>query len=70
MDTVRVIRIIEYIGPRDKIEKQIERSVHGTKEWGNGVIIRAVTLGTFPEIMIADNEQWMAKPEEGLPHGS
>lgn len=59
-DTVRVLRIIEYIGPRDKIEKQIAGSVHGTKECGNGVIIRAGTIGTFPEVLIHNNEQWMA----------
>jgi hypothetical protein len=50
-DIIRVIRILEYVGPRDKIEKQIAYSVHGTKDWGNGVRIRAATLGEFPEIL-------------------
>jgi hypothetical protein len=50
-DIVRVIRIIEYVEPRDKIEKQIAGSVHGVKEWGNGVRITAVTLGEYPEIL-------------------
>jgi hypothetical protein len=55
-DVVRVIRIIEYVGPRSKIEKQIERSLHGTKDHGNGVKITAVTLGEYPEIMAAAQE--------------
>lgn len=50
-DIVRVIRIIEYVGPRGKIENQIARSVHGTKDWGNGVRISAATIGEFPEIL-------------------
>ena len=32
MDIVRVLRVIEYVGPRDLIEKQIEHSIHGTKK--------------------------------------
>ena len=52
-DIVRVIRIIEYVGPRSKVEKQIKLSVHGTKDHGNGVRITAVTLGEYPEIMAA-----------------
>lgn len=51
MDTIRVLRIIEYIGPRDLVEEQIKRSIHGTKNWGNGITINVATLGTFPEIL-------------------
>lgn len=50
-DIVRVIRIIEYVGPRGKIETQIANSLHGTKDWGNGVRISAATIGEFPEII-------------------
>lgn len=50
-DIVRVVRIIEYVGPRSKIDAQIERSLHGTHDHGNGVKITAVTLGTIPEII-------------------
>ena len=52
MDIVRVLRIIEYSGPRDVVERQIERSLHGTKEFGNPPCrITAATLGTYPEIL-------------------
>jgi hypothetical protein len=50
-DIVRVIRIIQYVGPRSKMDAQIERSLHGTRDNGNGVRITAVTLGTIPEII-------------------
>ena len=50
-DIVRVIRLVEYVGPRSKIEKQIASSLHGTKDHGNGVRISAATLGEFPEIL-------------------
>jgi hypothetical protein len=51
-DIVRVIRIIEYVGPRNKIEKQVANSLHGEKDFGNGCKITAVTLGTYPEIIL------------------
>jgi hypothetical protein len=50
-DIVRVIRIIEYVGPRGKVEKQIAMSIHGTKDTGNGIRISAATIGEFPEIL-------------------
>lgn len=51
-DIIRVLRVIEYTGPRDKVEDQVARSLHGEKSWGNGVTIKAATLGTFPEILV------------------
>jgi hypothetical protein len=56
-DIVRVLRIIEYVGPRSKVEKQIGDSLHGTKDHGNGVRISAVTLGEYPEIMERANHE-------------
>lgn len=62
-DIIRVLRIVEYIGPRDQIEKQIENSIHGTKRFGIGdreCSITATTLGTFPEIL--NKEPAVVKP--------
>lgn len=56
MDIVRVLRVIEYVGPRDLIEKQIKHSIHGTKQFDNGVIINVATIGEFPEIMETKNK--------------
>jgi hypothetical protein len=54
-DTVRVLRIIEYTGPRDWVERQIELSITGIKKIpaddGRVMIIRAATIGTYPEIL-------------------
>ena len=49
-DIIRVLRLVEYVGPRRKIEQQIENSLHGTKRF-NEITIRATTIGEFPEIM-------------------
>ncbi len=50
-DIIRVLRIIEYTGPRDKVEDQVARSLHGEKRLPNGVTIKAVTVGAYPEIL-------------------
>lgn len=54
-DIVRVLRIIEYVGPRDLVEQQILGSIHGTKIFGpkNSMRITVTTLGNFPDILDA-----------------
>ena len=55
MDIVRILRVIEYTGPRDLIEDQIAKSLHGEKRveklGGRAITIRVATLGAFPEIL-------------------
>lgn len=55
MDQVRVLRIIEYTGPRDAVEEQVRRSLHGTRyglRLDNGhCVITAATLSQYPEIL-------------------
>lgn len=54
MDIIRVLRIVEFVGPRDAVEKQVAKSIHGEKTYGDRrgeVTIRAATIGTFPEIL-------------------
>ena len=50
-EIVRVFRIIEYVGPRDWVERTVQNSIHGTKNVGPGSVIKAVTIGTYPEIL-------------------
>ena len=55
-DRIRVLRIIEYEGPRDLVERTIKRSIHGEKivSTRNGeeeFIIRAASIGVFPQIL-------------------
>lgn len=60
-DIVRVIRILEYVGEREWVEMTLERSIQGTfhvpgKAKVNLNIIKAVTLGSFPEIIARSEE--------------
>ena len=56
-DIIRVIRLIQYEGPRSKVEKQVANSMHGgPKDWGNGVKITVTTLGDWPEIIARAEE--------------
>lgn len=50
-DTIRILRVIEYSGPRAAVEDQVSRSLHGEKKFNNGVVIRAATVGSYPELL-------------------
>ncbi len=56
-DRIRVLRLVEYEGPRALVDKQISMSLHGTRAWlraaGEEVRITAVTLGIYPEVIEA-----------------
>lgn len=59
-DKVRVLRIIEYVGPRKWVEDCVAGSIHGTKNFDKNSTIRGVTIGEFPEILgqvPTDNKQ-------------
>lgn len=49
-DIIRVLRVIEYVGPRSRVEETVARSIHGEKDAGRGLTIKAATIGTYPEI--------------------
>lgn len=56
MDTIRVLRVLEYVGPRDLVEEQVRKSIHGERVFFStnpqgAVTIRAATVGEFPEIV-------------------
>lgn len=59
-DTIRVLRILEYTGPREAVERQIKRSIHGERvirdgsRPGDTITIRAATIGEFPEVLMRD----------------
>ena len=63
MDNIRILRIIEYTGPREKVEDQVARSLHGEKRLPNGVTIKAATVGTYPEIIdtCISDDTWLKK---------
>ena len=55
VDIVRVLRVIEYTGPRDVVEMQVARSLHGTRYGctirGRTCLITAATVGDFPLVL-------------------
>ena len=51
-DIIRVIRILEYTGPRSWVEKTIAGNIiKGSQKFGGDKIIREAILGDFPEIV-------------------
>lgn len=50
---VRVLRVIEYVGPQSWVESQVAGSIQGERRFGpnNERIIRAATIGVYPEIL-------------------
>ena len=54
-DIVRVLRVVEYVGPRAWVEDIVARSIHGTKKCGSSFLrqdINAATIGAYPDILI------------------
>lgn len=65
-DIVRVLRVIEYVGPRAAIEEHLKNVVHGVKTFGvknntGEIEVRASTVGVTADIIE------MGKVEELLP---
>lgn len=55
-DIIRVLRLVEYVGPRGAVEEQVRKSLHGTREFGshNSFVpmrITAITIGEFGEVI-------------------
>lgn len=46
---VRVLRLIEYTGPRDWVEACVKRAVHGTHHLGTDKAITGITLTEYPD---------------------
>lgn len=50
-DVVRVLRIVEYVGPREWVETTVARAIHGRRDVDAGKSITAVTLTQYPEVL-------------------
>lgn len=64
---VRVLRIIEYVGPREWVEETVINSINGTKIVNINCMIRAATIGSYPEILspvVKDEERTYFTQEE------
>lgn len=61
-DRVRVIRVLEYEGPREWVETTLAaNAVKGTKDLGNGCVIREAIVGDFP-VVIESLEEVTVEP--------
>lgn len=65
-DIIRVLRVIEYVGPRSRVEETVSNSIHGEKHFG-GLTIRAAVIGEYPEIL--QHEIAKIDPFEKVPRG-
>ena len=50
-DLIRVLRIVEYVGPRAWVEETVAASIQGTKVISKDKKINAATIGAYPEIL-------------------
>lgn len=53
-EIVRVLRVVEYVGPRKHVEEQVAKSIHGERRISKpegDVVIRAGTVGLYPEVL-------------------
>ena len=50
-DIVRVLRVVEYVGPRKRVEEVVARSIFSSKDAGQGLTIRAATIGSYPDVL-------------------
>lgn len=72
-DIVRVLRVVEYIGPRELVDQQIAASLHGERRvrtsqgHEGGVLIRAATVGVIPGLAIkADRDTYQENATDRL----
>lgn len=53
-ETVRVLRILEYVGDREWVENTLKQSlvpINGVREIGKGNMIKSALIDQFPEIL-------------------
>jgi hypothetical protein len=50
-DIIRVLRVIEYVGPRSVVETHLRDVIHGVKKTSDGMEIRTATVGVVPDII-------------------
>jgi hypothetical protein len=54
VDIVRVLRILEYVGPRDWVETTLNNNAvptNGERRIDKNRVIRSAILGSYPEIL-------------------
>lgn len=55
-DIVRIVRVLEYVGPRDALERSLaQNAVKRHKQFGP-ITVREAYLGEFPEVVGTDED--------------
>jgi hypothetical protein len=49
-EIVRVLKLVEYTGPREWVESTVKKSLPKEHNFGESCVIRTAILGTYPEI--------------------
>lgn len=65
-ETVRVLRILEYVGPREWVEMTLAKGgvpSNGEYRAHSGAVIRSAIIGQFPEILERNNGSEENPPE-------
>jgi hypothetical protein len=59
-DIVRVLRILEYVGPREWVESTLQKTgvpANGCREVDKDKVIRSAIIGQYPEILEKANAE-------------
>jgi len=63
MNRVRVLRIIEYVGDREWVERTVSKSIHGKRTYKDNTIT-AVTVNEYPEVLLNQQEDKSDRPAQ------
>lgn len=50
-DVIRIVRVLEYVGPRSALEKVLEQNAVKRQRCFGSITVREAILGEFPEII-------------------
>lgn len=69
-DIIRVLRVLEYVGPRAAIEEHLKQVIHGVKVNDTvlgRVEIRAATIGVTPDVLAVGQVEQLLPPVTDQP---
>lgn len=55
-DIIRVVRVLEYVGPREQLERSLAQNVVKRHKQFGQITVREAYLGEFPEVLEKSNE--------------
>lgn len=64
-DIVRVLKIVEYVGPRSAVEKHMANASWTMRKQSDGLVIRTAIVGQYPEVL--EQAELELEPEPNVP---